>query len=48
MNGEKVLAELSVSEALCFGEFLGNATLSQNAVEEALTFFFQPPAGKSC
>ncbi len=41
MNGEKVLAELSVSEALCFGEFfLGNATLSQNAVEEALTFLF--------
>ena len=41
MNGEKVLAELSVPEALCFGEFfLGNATLSQNAVEEALKFLF--------
>jgi hypothetical protein len=41
MNGEKVLAELSVSEALCFGEILlGKAALSQQAVEEALTFLF--------
>ena len=41
MNGEKVLAELSVSEALYFGEILlGKTTLSQNAVEEVLAFLF--------
>ena len=44
MKGEKILAELSVSEALYFGEiFLEKSTLSQDAVEEVLTFLISNP-----
>ena len=48
MNVEKILAKLSVSEALYFGEiFLGKTTLAQDAVEQALTVMVSNPLGVS-